>query len=141
MSTGLDVFDATLQQSNLWLKDIMQALSVNRHHAYRVLRASLHAVRDRIGPENAVHLGAQLPILIRGVYYEGWRPSDTPTKLRHIDDFLEYVNGDAFRGLALDPEKAVRAALKVMAERLDPSEVDKIVNVFPHELRRLWPTG
>jgi uncharacterized protein (DUF2267 family) len=60
-------------------------------------------VRDRIGPENAVHLGAQLPMLIRGFYYEGWHFAGTPAKLRHMDDFLDYVSGDAFRGLASIP--------------------------------------
>lgn len=71
--TGLPAFDSTVQQSNLWLKDLMTRLGTeDREDAYHALRAVLHAVRDRIGPENVVHLGAQLPMLIRGVYYDGW---------------------------------------------------------------------
>ncbi len=54
MTTGLDVFDTTVQETNLWLKDIG---TYDRHSAYSTLRAVLHAVRNRIGPENAAHLG------------------------------------------------------------------------------------
>ena len=73
MSTGLDTFDKTIQETNLWLKDIMERLNTNdRHHAYSTLRAVLHTLRDRIGPESAAHLGAQLPMLLRGLFYEGW---------------------------------------------------------------------
>ena len=74
MSTGLDVFDTTLQQTNLWLKVLMEHLAIDRRHAYKVLSASLHAVRDRIGPESAVHLGAQLPILKPWVLLRGVAP-------------------------------------------------------------------
>ena len=140
MSTGLDVFDTTLQHTNLWLKELMKRLGTeDRHVAYKVLSATLHAVRDRISPESAVHLGAQLPMLIRGFYYEGWHPAGTPTKLRQKQDFLDYVNGDLFRGLGVDPETAVKAVFGVMSSRLDPGEIEKLTALFPQELRSLWP--
>ena len=141
MSTGLAVFDTTVQHTNLWLKDIMQELGIERHHAYKVLSATLHAVRDRIGPENAVHLGAQLPMLMRGFYYEGWRPVDGPARLRHPNEFLEYVDGEIFRGLGIDPDRAVRAVFAVMANRLDGGEVEKLIKTFPEELRGLFPAA
>jgi uncharacterized protein (DUF2267 family) len=141
MTTGLDVFDTTLQHTNLWLKDLMENLGIDRHHAYKVLSATLHAVRDRIGPDNAVHLGAQLPMLIRGFYYEGWHAAGTPTRQRHKQDFLDYVSGDVFRGIGVDPERAVRAVLSVMSNRLDPGEIEKLVKLFPEELRELWPAA
>jgi uncharacterized protein (DUF2267 family) len=141
MSTGLDVFDTTLQQTNVWLKDLMQELGIDRHHAYKVLSATLHAVRDRVGPEHAVHLGAQLPMLIRGFYFEGWHPARTPTRQRHKDEFLDYVNGEIFRGLGIDPDRAVRAVFRVMANKLDPGAVEKLIRVFPDELRCLWPAA
>ena len=89
MTTGLDVFDTTVQESNLWLKDVMERIGTDdRHRAYSTLRAVLHALRDRLGPANASHLGAQLPMLLRGLYYEGWHMTGTPSKERHEIEFL-----------------------------------------------------
>ena len=42
MTAGLDVFDTTLQHTNLWLKDLMEDLRIDRHPAYKVLSATLH---------------------------------------------------------------------------------------------------
>lgn len=64
-ATGLDVFDRTLQTTNIWLDDIMAGLGPDRHLAWHVLGAVLHALRDRLPLDQAAHLGAQLPLLVR----------------------------------------------------------------------------
>ena len=89
MSTsGLAVLDHTVQETNVWLRIVADQLQIeDRHHAYIALRAVLHALRDRLRPEVAVHLGAQLPTLVRGVYYEGWHMAGKPTKDRSVQDF------------------------------------------------------
>src|SRR5918999_2423916 len=90
MSTGLYVFDHTVQVTNEWLKGVERELgAANRHRAYLALRSTLHALRDELVPDEAVHLAAQLPMLVRGFYYEGWDPSRTPVKDRDREDFLE----------------------------------------------------
>lgn len=139
MTTGLDVFDHTIQESNLWLKSLMDKLpGADRHTAYQVLRAVLHALRDRIGPDNAVHLGAQLPTLVRGIYYEGWRMHGTPTKERHIAEFLSHV-GHELKGFpTLDVENSVRSVFELLWEKIDMGEVAKLIAVFPTEMRVLW---
>lgn len=139
MSTGLDVFDTTVQQTNLWLKDIMSRIeTTDRHLAYQILRATLHMIRDRVGPEHAVHFGAQLPMLIRGLYYEGWRIADTPTRTRILEDFLDDIESEARRDLGADRKEIIKAVFQVIASRIDPGEVDKLIKVFPENLRSLW---
>ena len=67
-ATGLDVFAKTLQTTNIWLDEIMAAIGPNRQLAWHVLGATLRELRDRLPLEEASHFGAQLPVLIRGVY-------------------------------------------------------------------------
>lgn len=139
--TGLAVFDKTLQETNAWLKVLMHEMEMDdREHAYGALKATLHALRDRIGPENASHLGAQLPLLVRGAYYEGWHMAGTPTKERHLEDFLEHVRRELPKGVTVDPERAARATFVALRQRLDPGEFNKLVKMLPPDLRQLWPT-
>ena len=138
-TTGLDVFDHTVQEANLWLKPLSERLLVKRHDAYLALRAVLHVLRDRIGRDNAVHLGAQLPTLIRGIYYEGWTAVASGTKERHKKDLLDHVRSELPPNTRLDAEQAVRAVFEVMWDKIDPGEVAKLIDLFPAELRNLWP--
>jgi uncharacterized protein (DUF2267 family) len=138
-STGLDTFDTTIQETNHWLRIVMAELETdNRRMAYTALRASLHALRDRIGPEAAVHLGAQLPTLLRGVYYEGWRLSGMPTRERHADQFLDHVANLLPRNSDLNPEEAVHAVFVALTECIDTGEVAKLLKMLPREIKSVW---
>lgn len=138
-TTGLAVFDRTLHETNLWLKEVAEALGTDsREDAYAALKAGLHALRDRIGPENAVHLGAQLPILLRGVFYEGWHPAKTPTNERHLGSFLDHLSGRLPARLAEEPELVACAVYNVVWRRIDAGEVAKLLEILPLELRELW---
>jgi uncharacterized protein (DUF2267 family) len=140
--TGLEVFDTTVQKTNEWLQEIMQEFGTeNRRQAYDALRATLHTLRDRLPIEETAHLGAQLPMLIRGIYYEGWHPSLEVRKM-HRDEFLERVR-DHFARTVLadtDPETIVQAVSRVLSRKIAPGEVEKIMHVLPQELRDLWPS-
>jgi uncharacterized protein (DUF2267 family) len=140
--TGLDVFDRTLQKTNLWLKAIAQDLGWDdQHKVYEGMRVTLHALRDRLTVEEAVHLGAQLPLLIRGVYYEGWVPSGTPHKERHIEDFLTPIRAYFARDPNVDAEQVVRAVFRTLAEHITPGELQDVQHVLPKEFKTLWPAS
>lgn len=140
MTTGLDTFDTTVQESNLWLKDLMERLDTNdRHHACSTLRAVLHVLRDRIGPDNAAHLGAQLPMLLRGLYYEGWHPSGKPTKERHEAQFLERVHAQLPRADEAEAKAGVHAVFDLLSKKIDRGEAVKLASILPKELRDYWP--
>lgn len=141
MTTGLDTFDTTVQESNRWLKAVMDRLNTtDRHRAYSCLRAVLHALRDRIGPESAAHLGAQLPMLLRGLYYEGWDPTNTPTKERHEEAFLARIAQELPRATEGEVEQGALAVLDVLSKHVDRGAAVKIATMFPHDLRKFWPS-
>ena len=139
MMTGLDVFDTTVHKTHAWLHDIMQELGwEERHKAYLALRTTLHALRDRLSVEETAQLGAQLPMLIRGLYYEGWNPTGKPEKIRHKTAFLAPIR-DHFRDdWQVDPEEVARAVLKVLTQHVSEGEIADIKHCLPTELRALW---
>jgi uncharacterized protein (DUF2267 family) len=135
-TTGLDVIDKTVHETNRWLKIVMEELpTADRRVAFTVLRATLHTLRDRLGPENAVHLGAQLPMLLRGAYYENWRLSESTSRERHLDQLFEHIRKELPREVDVTPQRAARAGFAALAESIDPDEVVKIIRILPPELR------
>jgi uncharacterized protein (DUF2267 family) len=117
----------------------MRLLAVDdRPTAYRVLRATFHALRDRPTVEEVAQLGAQRPMLVRGFYYEGWDPTAKPVKLRHKDEFLGYL-ASGLSNDDLDPARAVRAVFELLAERVTKGEIEDVKHILPSEVRGLWP--
>lgn len=133
------VIETTTQKTHEWLEALALYLGVERQEsAYRALRAVLHAVRDRLVIEEAADLGAQLPMLIRGVYYEGWRPAQNPVKERHLDEFLAKIRKE-LEPESIDPTDAAQAVFKLLNERVTPGETSDVRQMLPQEVRELWP--
>jgi uncharacterized protein (DUF2267 family) len=136
--------DKTAQKTNIWLHDTVYELDwVTTQRGYLALRAVLHALRDRLSVQEVAQLGAQLPIFIRGVYYEGWRPGQTAVKNRKKEAFLAQIRKEFAhtRNPDVDAEHVVRAILRVLCKHVPGGEMDQIKNVLPHELRDFWPTA
>ncbi|MEA2515327.1 MAG: hypothetical protein QOJ59_4816 [Thermomicrobiales bacterium] len=140
-STGLDVFDATVQKTNTWLKEIAEELYWDdRHRAYLALRGTLHALRDYLVPDEAAHLAAQLPLLVRGMYYEGWDPSRTPTTERSREDFLGRIAAEFARAdPSVNPARVAGAVLRVLSEHIAGGELDDVRQSLPKDVREVWP--
>ena len=137
-TTRVTVLDHTIEETNVWLKRVQDELVLdNRQQADNALRAVLHTLRDRIPPEVAVKLGAQLPLLVRGIYYEGWHPATTPTSERHVEDFAEHVALQLPREFPIEAATAARGVFEVLWEKLDPDEFEKVMNHLPVSLRTM----
>jgi uncharacterized protein (DUF2267 family) len=133
------VFETTLQKTNLWLKQISDLLHWNDHQkAYHGLRAVLHAFRDRLPVAEAAHLGAQLPILIRGFYYEDWKPASIPVKFKTAQEFYNAVKENFSADQNVNPIRLTQAVLQVLARNLSPGELEKLRAIFPPHLREIW---
>lgn len=141
--TGVESFERTLHETNVWIKDVGELLeSGDRQRNYRVLKGVLQALRDRLTVDEAVQIGAQFPMLVRGFYYEGWRPSEVPVRIRSKEEFLDRVRDNLHDIVAdpedpLDVEQATQAVFRVLTRHVSPGEIDDVRHQLPGEVRRI----
>ena len=135
---GLETLDSAFQKAHEWINSIAETSHLEKRDAYKSLRAVLITLRDRLPVDEAAHFGAQLPLLLRGIYYEGWKPSATPIKMSH-DEFLKAVGEKIVADRFIDPVRMTHDVLGVLNTYLSPGELEKIRQILPEELRSLWP--
>jgi uncharacterized protein (DUF2267 family) len=135
----LDVFSNAVQKSYLWLKELKEMMEwEDTHRAYLALRSVLHALRDRLTAGEAVDLGSQLPMLIRGFYYDGWKPAGKPVKERHIEEFLAHIQKD-FKNEKVDAKKIAEGVFRLLSTKISEGEIEDIKGNLPEGVRELWP--
>ena len=133
MGHQVSVIERTVSKTNEWLERLCREMNnEDRQHAYVLLRTVLHTLRDRIGPEVSVHLAAQLPLLVRGIFYEGWNPGATPQKLT-LDEFINRVEREANLRSAAEAASGARAVMQVLWDELAPGTMDHVIAVLPDE--------
>ncbi len=133
-------FESTYHTTHAWLNELMKELVWDDPHlAYRALRVVLHALRDRLTVDEAADLGAQLPMLIRGLYYEGWVPAGKPVRERKKEEFLAHI-AEAFK---YDPdvyaEGVAWAVFKVLQRHVSAGEMKDVMHILPADIQSLWP--
>jgi uncharacterized protein (DUF2267 family) len=130
------IIDRNVEKTHVWLEEVSKQLGTDDHRqAYRVLRAYLHTLRDRLTVEEAAQLAAQLPDLIRGIYYEGWKPSATPLKYRGLNEFLDRVAAEAELPGETSASYAVGAVSEVLRRHVSAGELDDVRAQLPEDLR------
>jgi len=131
---------STLQKTNLWVKELAAELGLGLEDTLLAFRTITHALRDRLPVTEAVQLAAQLPLVLKGVYFDGWKPSRTPVKIRTKHEFFEWVSPQLLRGIRkVDVEDVSRAVLRFLARHISEGEIHQIRGIMPEELRELWP--
>ncbi len=136
--THVDIIDRSVEKAHIWINDLADELGTeDRRHAYRVWRAYLHALRDHLSVDEAAQLAAQLPIFIRGVFYEGWDPSSTPERDRDVDAFLRRTAREAMLGGETQASLTVTAASRVLSRHVSAGETASVLHVLPEPLREL----
>jgi len=136
---GLKIIDESVHQMNLWLNELDSRVGWgDKARSYRLLRSVLHAVRDHLNSNEAAQLGAQLPTLVRGFYYEGWNPSKTPVKERSRDGFVGRVQ-EAFKMDPMgDAEHAIRAVFWLLDRHVSEGEMNDVRATFNSKVRELF---
>lgn len=136
---GLKIIDESAQHANVWINEVNYRTGWNnKQRAYRLLRSVLHALRDHLNPDEAAQLAAQMPIIIRGIYYEGWDPSKTPVKERTIARFVARVQKDFATDPLGDAEAAVGAVFDTLDNKISGGEMAHVRATFSREMRDLF---
>jgi uncharacterized protein (DUF2267 family) len=141
-TSTVDSIERTVQKTREWVKDVADELGTgDREFAWRALRSYLQVLRQRLVVDEAAHLGAQFPHLIRGVYYEGFDPSHQPERIRDGHVFLERI---AERGV-MDGQSAAKvsaACTRVLRQHVSDGEMNQVLATLPADIRQiLEPAG
>lgn len=143
MNIQVSSLNHTLTETKEWLDDLIRIGDPfqNEQQAYSYLRAVLHSLRDRLTVEEAVHLAAQLPMLVRGFYYEGWRPALAPNDEKTPAEFFDSVRESLKDQLTGDEEleQATRAVFQLLVERVESGQIRHVRDQLPEALQDLWP--
>ncbi len=138
--TTAALFQSSLQATDEWLTQLMHELGwTDRRKAYAALRATLHALRDQVIVDECAQLSAQLPLMIRGMYWEGWNPTHRSWQMARPEEFLTAVHAAFKHDPEIDPEAVARAVFKILASHVSPGEIDDIRGVLPKAIRHMMP--
>lgn len=131
------------QKATEFLKEVARELGTpeDTGHAGRVLTAVLHALRDKITPEESLHLISQLPLYIKAIYIDGWKLSKTPVRMKNLQEFLSDVRvqakltADKDFGADMDSTKTeVEAVFRVIKKHVSEGELKDVKSQLPKEL-------
>lgn len=134
--SGLTGIDETVHQTHTWLNEIAEGFHGDTHEALQILRGFLHALREHLPVDESAQLSAQLPLLIRGLYFEGWNPGHTLHGERSADAFVGHViDGTSIR--PMDGPRAAQAAWSVVKRHVSAGEVEDVFHALPGPVREL----
>jgi uncharacterized protein (DUF2267 family) len=137
---SIESLDRTIERTNEWLVELNLLLGADDGaDSYAALRSVLHALRDRLPIIAGVRLGAQLPTLLRGVYYEGWQPDRGHVHTRTLGEFLALVERDAPHGGTSCSEDRARAVFLLLGSHIEPAELERVLAALPEPVRELFP--
>jgi uncharacterized protein (DUF2267 family) len=139
MATAISTFTQAANEAQHWVNELANELGWSERQAYRLLRAVLHALRDWLSPEELADLSSQMPILVRGIFFEGWRPADTPAWDRKKQDFIDRVAFEMRDDMPSYPDDAITAVFGLLTRHLDIGEIDQVRKSMKKPLRDLWP--
>jgi uncharacterized protein (DUF2267 family) len=138
-TTGLEVFDKTLHTTNQWLDEICAEIGPDKHLAWHVLGAVLRSIRDELLTGQSAHLAAQLPLLVRGAFFDQYRPAAQPVAERSQEDFIARIRQELAGCRPVRPDLAASAVMRTLNRHITEGQIKKARDALPKGIRALWP--
>jgi len=140
-------FEKYVEKGNLFLKELAEEIGVpgDKERAGRVLRTVLHVLRNRLTLEESFDLISQLPMCIKAIYVDGWKPSPMPDKtIKSVDDFIHAVLEEDRRSAGRDfgneehAKQIIKAVFRVIKRHVSDGEIQDVKGDLPKHLKELW---
>jgi uncharacterized protein (DUF2267 family) len=137
---GLEVIDHTVQLTHEWINELRERLDWDSSRdALRLLRVTLAQIRDHLDHNEVAQLSAQLPLLIRGMYFEGWQPAHSPVRDRNPDHFVAAIEAEVSGVLDWRGPQDIRAVFRTLEDKISAGEIRDIKAGLPRAIRDMWP--
>jgi uncharacterized protein (DUF2267 family) len=137
---GLEVIDHTVQLTHEWINDLRERLNwASSRDTLRLLRTTLTQIRDHLGHNEVAQLSAQLPLLIRGMFFEGWQPARTPVHARSAEQFVAAIAAQVGDVLEWKGPQDIGVVLQMLGAKISAGEIADIRAGLPTGIRHLWP--
>jgi uncharacterized protein (DUF2267 family) len=138
---GLEVLDHTVQLTHEWIDELDKKLGwKDKHRSFRLLRSVLQTLRDCLPLNESADFAAQLPILLRGVYYEQWRPGQTRSHHWTLDSFLQRLHHFFPSDPVEDMADVVSITFDLFSKKISTGEIRDVIACLPREIQQLWLT-
>jgi uncharacterized protein (DUF2267 family)/CBS domain-containing protein len=131
------VFAKTVQTTDIWLGELCETLGPDRSFAWKVLSTVLHKLRDRLPLALAAHLGAQLPLLVRGTYYNQFEPAKLPLACS-FEAFVAEVDERLADTRPVEPQDAVAAVFALLSRHIPAGQIVKVQDALSEALKDFW---
>jgi uncharacterized protein (DUF2267 family) len=137
-------FDKYAAVGNRFIREVADELRTDDlSMALRITKAVLHALRDRIAPDDAVQFAQGLPAMLKAVYFEQYDISGTPVIIRRVEDFIQFVREkNRFAAVhdfpsAIDVVLGIKAVFAVLDRHMDAGQVDQVKRMLPEEISNM----
>lgn len=139
-SQRLEVIEHTVQLTHEWINELCDRLGWNSHRdALRLLRVTLHQIRDHLGHEELAQFSAQLPLLLRGMFFEGWTPAHTPIHNRKAEHFVAAISAQVGDVTGSRGAEDIIAVFRTLNARISAGEIADVKAGLPTPIRQMWP--
>ena len=137
---GLEVIDHTVQLTHEWINEVRDRLGWSSSRgAMRLLRVTLVQLRDHLGHDETAQLSAQMPLLIRGMFFEGWQPAHTPVRDRKAEHFVTAIEKQVEAVLDWRGPRDIEAVFRTLDNRISEGEIRDVKAGLPQAIRDMWP--
>ncbi len=137
---GLEIIDHSAHITHEWINELAERLDwSSKQSALRLLRTVLHIVRDHLLTDELAQFSAQLPLLVRGMLFEGWDPANTPADRPDVKDFEAVVSATMDDTSDYRGHGDIRCVFDLLNNRISHGEVEDMRACVPAHIREIWP--